>query len=102
MLFLFVFLLVLLVLFFMNTNENFTTYYGHQCNSCKDLNMGQCMKCDDCGVCYTDGGKANCVRGDQYGPYDNVNNICQRWYHNDPFSRYVNENRFCVQKPFNV
>ena len=39
------------------------------------------------------------MKGDMYGPYEE-DILCQRWYYNDPLSRYANENNFGISKPF--
>ena len=84
-----------------NQTENFSTYYGRQCNSCSNKSFGQCLQCNDCGICF-DGETYKCIKGDSFGPHinDKYRVTCQRWYSNDPMARYVNENNFCLERPF--
>jgi len=93
-----IFAIFLWIIYNPSTKENFSTWQGHRCSTCADKNIGQCLLCDDCGVCF-DGINNTCVRGDMYGPYDS-DLSCNRWYYNDPLSRYINENNFGVSKPF--
>jgi hypothetical protein len=57
--------------------ERFSNEYGQYCSSCDNLEVGECMKCANCGYC--DG---KCVKGDFLGP---KNNQCKFYRINDNF-----------------
>ena len=102
--FLIILLLIVIIIFLLyscNKFENFTTYYGKHCNSCGNKSFAECLKCDDCGICF-DGETYKCMKGDNFGPYINqkYHVTCQRWYNGDPATRFVNENNLCVDKPY--
>ena len=92
---------VIIYLLFNSNKENFTSgFYGSQCHSCNNKNIGQCMKCNNCGVTYDINKQYyKCVNGDKDGPIDeNINT--DFWLHNDPFSRYIYENKWLVERPY--
>jgi len=80
-----------------SNNEHFTSNF---CSSCNTKNIGQCMKCYNCGI-YYDSYKQNykCINGDKDGPHDTTIKT-KYWLHNDPFSRYINENKWIIKKPY--
>ena len=46
-------IIILLYLIYNSNNEHFTSgFYGAQCQSCNNKNIGQCMKCNTCGIYY--------------------------------------------------
>ena len=91
--------IILLYLIYKSNSEHFTSgFYGHECISCENKNIGQCLQCNQCGI-YHDGCSYKCTRGDKNGPYDPKINT-SFWLHNDPFSRYVYENKFKIEVPY--
>jgi hypothetical protein len=85
---------------FYTNKDNFTSnFYGFQCNECNNKNIGECLKCNNCGIFYnTNKQSYQCIKGDKDGPYENIKT--KYWLHNDPFSRYINENKWLIETPY--
>jgi hypothetical protein len=103
MIFIYILIVIIIIIIFLLYNnyhqtETFSGFYGRECGSCNDKNIGQCLMCNQCGVCY-DGQTYKCMRGDKDGPYDTTCK-CLKWLHNDAFGRYANENNWQVIKPY--
>jgi hypothetical protein len=100
----YILILVICIIIYMlfNSNKEYFTsgFYGAQCHSCNDKNIGRCMKCNNCGIYYDLNEKSyKCVSGDKDGPSDpNINT--NYWLHNDQFSRYVYENKWFIERPY--
>ena len=92
----------IIIYLLINSNKEYFTsgLYGSQCHSCNNITIGQCMKCNNCGVTYDINEQSyKCVNGDKDGPSDdNINT--DFWLHNDQFSRYVYENKWLVERPY--
>lgn len=87
-------LLILVVVFCvynksMTVEEQFEA--GQFCYSCNDKTFNQCTTCFNCGYCVDRNGRGKCIGGDHKGPYNYEH--CAKWYHGDPFSRMLQNNK---------
>jgi hypothetical protein len=90
---------IIIYVIYSSNKETFTSgFYGYECKTCQGKNIGQCLKCNQCGI-YHDGNTYKCIKGDKDGPYD-TNIKTNFWLHNDQFSRYVYENKYLIEVPY--
>jgi hypothetical protein len=77
-----------------NNIENYwsgTRGSGQFCYTCKNKNLNDCNQCFNCGVCYDQTGKPQCIGGDYVnGPYNKEK--CMKWLPRDPFYRMMQNN----------
>lgn len=85
-------------LWFTNNNqtEHFANRNGSICKCCTGKSIRQCMDCENCGYCVDKFGRAGCVEGNLYGPYDK-NLECQIWKHSSPWSAMLQRKK-CFNK----
>lgn len=66
--------------------ENFTNESGYYADKrdCSTLTLKDCLSTATCGWCMKDDSTAYCTAGTYQGP---DNGTCQKWYHNDVYTR---------------
>lgn len=90
-------LIIILIVFFLwllikksinKCKELFRDRRGYACGDCNSkTNYAHCILCEDCVWCPLD---RKCVPGNEYGPYNNINNLrngCQYWKHLSNFTK---------------
>ena len=82
-------LLTICVLFLVYNQEHYGRIHGKWCEKCNKKTFGQCMDCFNCGFCLKGNNKGYCTEGTVFGP-NNKYEKCQRWIHNDDYSRSIN------------
>ena len=85
----FIFAACLYCLYNSYCNENFNLTTGKWCINCEKKTFGECMDCFNCGFCATGPNQGYCTKGNLFGP-DKYTEKCQKWIHNDEFSRELN------------
>ena len=99
--FILVLIILLIFIYFYKKNNYLYKYnnYNKYNNDNYTIPFRQCILYNETGVCIDGNDNYKCIKGDSFGPYDKTIK-CKRWYHNDPFSRYINENNYHVDKPY--
>lgn len=62
-------IVIMLLIIFRNKIEHFVDpVIRQECSGCGNFSASECANCDNCGLCITPSGRAECVEGNESGP----------------------------------